>query len=67
MNTLPETLINKIMLYESHPCADVIRNAIKQVDGIYKPGQMIKTTWTRIPNTKFNTPSVFVLGTTGTA
>ena len=66
MNTLPENLINKIMLYVSHPCADIIRNAIEQVDGIYEPLQMIYTTWKRIRNTKFTTQSIFVLGRTGT-
>ena len=29
MNTLPENLINKIMLYVSHPCADLIKQAVK--------------------------------------
>ena len=28
MNTLPEHLIDKIMLYVSHPCADLINNSI---------------------------------------
>ena len=30
MNTLPENLINKIMLYVSHPCADMIQSALEQ-------------------------------------
>ena len=29
MNALPENLINKIMLYMSHPCADLIKQAVK--------------------------------------
>ena len=29
MNTLPENLINKIMLYVSHPCADIIHGALR--------------------------------------
>ena len=28
MNTLPENLINKIMLYVSHPCADIMRTCL---------------------------------------
>ena len=66
MNTLHENLINKIMLYVSHPCADIIRNALQPVDGVYEPLQMIQTKWKRIPNTKFTTPSLFILGRTGT-
>jgi hypothetical protein len=30
MNTLSEELINKIMLYVSHPCADMMNDAMKQ-------------------------------------
>ncbi len=30
MNTLPENLINKIMLYVSHPCADLIKQNVKE-------------------------------------
>jgi hypothetical protein len=32
MNTLSEELINKIMLYVSHPCADILNNAIEKVE-----------------------------------
>ena len=66
MNTLPETMISKSMLYMSHPCADIIRNARQPVDGVYEPIQMIQARWKRIPNTKFTTPSLFILGRTGT-
>ena len=67
MNTLPEHLISKIRLYTSHPCADIIRNALQPVDGVYEPLQMIQATWKRIPNPKFTTPSLCILGITGTA
>jgi hypothetical protein len=30
MSNLPEVLMNKIMLYVSHPCADMMNNAITQ-------------------------------------
>ena len=35
MNTLPENLINKIMLYVSHPCADIMRTCLyDKFDGV---------------------------------
>ena len=44
MNTLPEILINKIMLYVSHPCADIIHDAI-ETD--YNNVKFIRTQWKR--------------------
>ena len=32
MNQLPENIINKILLYVSHPVADVIKDEIKDSD-----------------------------------
>ena len=35
MNTLPEHVINKIMLYVSHPCADIMRTCLyDKFDGV---------------------------------
>ena len=46
MNTLPEHLIDKIMLYVSHPCADMINNSISPPFEIPK---FIRTDWKRSP------------------
>ena len=32
MNQLPENIINKILLYVSHPVADVIKDEIEDID-----------------------------------
>ena len=46
MNTLPENLINKIMLYVSHPCADILRTCLcDRFDEVL----MLKTERTFIP------------------
>jgi hypothetical protein len=45
MSNLPEVLMTKIMLYVSHPCADMINNAITQDED---------STDTFIPTTKQN-------------
>ena len=29
MNTLPQDLINKIIMFNNHPCADLIKQAVK--------------------------------------
>ena len=47
MNTLPENLINKIMLYVSHPCADMIRDSITL---LWETDNFIQTTRMRMNN-----------------
>jgi len=32
MNNLPENVINKILLFVSHPCADIIRDHFRQLE-----------------------------------
>ena len=54
MNTLPETLIHKIMLYVSHPCADIMRKCKRaQVENVI----VLRTRSKLLPNTKFRTKS----------
>jgi len=37
MVSLPDEIVNKIKLYNSHPCADIIRNCDKPYDVGYLP------------------------------
>ena len=32
MNTFPDVVINRIMLFVSHPCADIIREHFRQLE-----------------------------------
>ena len=64
MNTLPEHLINKIMLYVSHPCADMLRNC--SCERFEEDVIMLKTQRTRTPNSKFHTMGFFVSRDDGT-
>ena len=56
MHTLPEILINKIMLYVSHPCADMLHNCKCER---FEEGIMLNTQRKRIPNTKYHTMGFF--------
>ena len=58
MNKLSEDLINQIMLYVSHHCADIIHNSITTIDGTHK---MIKPNKKHIPNIKFHKANLFVV------
>jgi hypothetical protein len=50
MSVCSEDLINKIMLYVSHPCADMINNCkVTRFDNV----NIMKTGNKRIPNTIF--------------
>jgi hypothetical protein len=58
MSYLSEELINKIMLYVSHPCADMINNCkVTRFDNVKR----MQTSTKQIPNTKCHTPSIFEL------
>ena len=58
MNTLPENLINNIMLYVSHPCADMLRNCKRSIfDNLI----ILRTRSKRLPNTKERTASWFAI------
>ena len=56
MNTLPEILINKIMLYVSHTCADMLHTCKCER---FEEGILLKTQMKRIPNTKYHTMGLF--------
>ena len=56
MNTLPENLINKIMLYVSHPCADIMRSCLcDRFDGVL----VLKTERKFIPKFQRHTMGFF--------
>ena len=56
MNNLPENLINKIMLYVSHPCADMLRNCpCERFDEVI----VLRTQRTFIPNSNVHTMGFF--------
>jgi hypothetical protein len=58
MSYLSEELINKIMLYVSHPCADMINTCkVTRFDNV----KLMKTSNNIIPNTKFQTSSIFCI------
>ena len=59
MNTLPENLIDKIMLYVSHPCADIMRNSFHRVGS--KSNITIRTQEKRSRITKLWSFNVFQL------
>ena len=58
MNNLSGDLSNKIMLYVSHPCADIIHNSITTRFGNSK---MLQTQTKCIPSIKYHTPSILVV------
>ena len=45
-------------MYVSHPCVDILRTSSTT---IYATHNMLQTTQTRIPNTKYHTVSLFVV------
>ena len=49
MNNLPESLINKIMLYVSHTCADIMRTCLYDK---FDWALMLKTQRNSITNSK---------------
>jgi hypothetical protein len=58
MSIFSEDLINKIMLYVSHPCADMINNLkITRFDNV----KIIRTTNKQLPNTKFRASGIFCI------
>jgi hypothetical protein len=58
MSYLSEELIDKIMLFVSHTCADIIRNCkVTRFDNV----EMMNTSNKIIPNTKFQTSSIFCI------
>jgi hypothetical protein len=56
MSALSEELFNNIMLYVSHPCADMINNCkMTRFDNV----KIMKTNIKIVPNTKIWTAGVF--------
>ena len=58
INNLAQDLIIHTKAYDSHPCADMIRNSLYD---ICEPARAIRSQGRRVPNNKFRTRADFVI------